>query len=271
MENKFTELASEYGVMLKKMPNGYQFRDDKFIINYYDSTGTLVMHIKGESKSIVNKKAGMFFLKECLNDCFWAKPKSLNDQYAEIEGVRQSMVKEYLDSNYVLREVKCTSGDNRVPSDWIEIPEGAIKLMHPGYRDDLVHFINEYGKLMSTDDIRENRGYWYESDYYSSGCFATLWSRFTQPDELPFIDDEPKLEDIELNPLPKHSHYFKDVSDVAQIDVYDVLLRFGVTDPCLQHIVKKALCAGNRGHKDFERDLQDIHDTAKRALEIHGV
>lgn len=83
-----------------------------------------------------------------------------------------------------------------------------------------------------------------------------------QPEELPFIDDETQQ---------KHSHYFKDVSDVAQIDVYDVLLRFGVTDPCLQHIVKKALCAGNRGHKDFKRDLQDIADTAQRALSIHKV
>lgn len=34
-------------------------------------------------------------------------------------------MKEYLDKDYVLRQVKQTSGDNRVPSDWIEVPEGA--------------------------------------------------------------------------------------------------------------------------------------------------
>lgn len=34
-------------------------------------------------------------------------------------------MKEYLDTNYELRSVKQTSGDNHVPNDWIEIPEGA--------------------------------------------------------------------------------------------------------------------------------------------------
>lgn len=34
-------------------------------------------------------------------------------------------MKEYLDKDYVLRQVKNTSCDNHVPSDWIEVPEGA--------------------------------------------------------------------------------------------------------------------------------------------------
>ena len=34
-------------------------------------------------------------------------------------------MKEYLDTNYELRSVKQTSGDNRVPDSWIEVPEGA--------------------------------------------------------------------------------------------------------------------------------------------------
>lgn len=67
----------------------------------------------------------------------------------------------------------------------------------------------------------------------------------------------------------KHPHYYKDVSDIDVMDVYEVLHRFSVTDPCLQHLIKKALCTGNRGHKDFLHDLQDIADTAQRALEIH--
>ena len=41
-----------------------------------------------------------------------------------------------------------------------------------------------------------------------------------------------------------HDHYFKDVSNLKHIDVYRVLLLFGVTDPCLQHATKKLLCAG---------------------------
>jgi len=68
----------------------------------------------------------------------------------------------------------------------------------------------------------------------------------------------------------KHSHYFKDVSSVAQIDVYAVLRLFEVTDPCLQHIVKKALCAGKRGAKDWAKDVQEIADTAQRLIELES-
>ena len=144
-----------------------------------------------------------------------------------------------------------------------------------------------------------------------------LWQRHVQPEELPFIDDKPKIEtatgyqlDVvgkntygsrsresgesdtsyrqylmnfkinqskslndqyaEIEQVRKHRHYFKDVSNIAEIDVYAVLKLFDVTDPCLQHIVKKALCAGKRGHKDMMEDLQNIVDTAIRAVELNS-
>lgn len=53
------------------------------------------------------------------------------------------------------------------------------------------------------------------------------------------------------------------------IDVYDVLKAFEVTDPALQHLIKKVLCAGLRGHKNKEQDLIDILDSANRALELY--
>ena len=53
-------------------------------------------------------------------------------------------------------------------------------------------------------------------------------------------------------------------------DVYDVLKAFEVTNPALQHLIKKALKVGNRGHKDIETDLQDIIDSAVRAKELEG-
>ena len=144
-----------------------------------------------------------------------------------------------------------------------------------------------------------------------------IWQRHVQPEELPFIDDKPKIEtatgyqlDVvgkntygsrsresgesdtsyrqylmnfkidqskslndqyaEIEQVRKHRHYFKDVSNIAEIDVYAVLKLFDVTDPCLQHIVKKALCAGKRGHKDMIEDLQNIVDTAIRAVELNS-
>lgn len=58
------------------------------------------------------------------------------------------------------------------------------------------------------------------------------------------------------------------VSDSGTVDVYDVLEAFNVTCPALQHLAKKALCAGLRGHKDVMTDLLDIKASADRAIEL---
>jgi len=57
----------------------------------------------------------------------------------------------------------------------------------------------------------------------------------------------------------------------AEVDVYDVLDAFEVTCPALQHLTKKALCVGIRGHKNQEEDLKDIIKSAKRALELYEI
>lgn len=54
--------------------------------------------------------------------------------------------------------------------------------------------------------------------------------------------------------------------DSVTVDVYDVLSAFAVIDPALQHLIKKALCAGLRGHKDIQQDLEDIRDSSEKAL-----
>lgn len=50
------------------------------------------------------------------------------------------------------------------------------------------------------------------------------------------------------------------------VDVYRVLDAFQVTNPQLQHLIKKALAAGLRGHKDLEEDLQDIESSIQSAI-----
>ena len=62
--------------------------------------------------------------------------------------------------------------------------------------------------------------------------------------------------------------YSKEIREGVYVDVYDVLQAFGVTNPALQHLIKKALQAGNRGHKDLMTDMQDIIDSAIRAKEL---
>lgn len=52
------------------------------------------------------------------------------------------------------------------------------------------------------------------------------------------------------------------------VDVYDVLEAWKTTNPALQHLIKKALQPGERGHKSLVEDLKDIVASAQRALEI---
>ena len=63
------------------------------------------------------------------------------------------------------------------------------------------------------------------------------------------------------------SKYTKLIHGV-DVDVYDVLMAWSVTNPALQHLIKKALQCGQRGHKDKQQDLQDIIDSAIRAQEL---
>lgn len=68
----------------------------------------------------------------------------------------------------------------------------------------------------------------------------------------------------------KHPHYHKDVKHLDSVDVYRVLALFGVTDPCIQHAVKKLLCAGQRGVKDSSKDIREAVDTLERCLDMRG-
>lgn len=67
----------------------------------------------------------------------------------------------------------------------------------------------------------------------------------------------------------KHNHYFKNVSGLLDIDVYRVLQLFNVTNPCLQHAVKKLLVAGGRGAgKNIDQDIKEAIDTLQRWQEM---
>lgn len=67
----------------------------------------------------------------------------------------------------------------------------------------------------------------------------------------------------------KHGHYFKNVAHLKDIDTYRVLERFGITDPSLQHAIKKLLVAGGRGGgKSLDQDVQESIDSLLRFQEM---
>jgi hypothetical protein len=60
----------------------------------------------------------------------------------------------------------------------------------------------------------------------------------------------------------------EDQGFTIDVDVYDVLRAFNVTDPAIQHAIKKLLCTGIRGHKDSRQDLEEAIQSIERALDV---
>lgn len=67
----------------------------------------------------------------------------------------------------------------------------------------------------------------------------------------------------------KHEHYHKSVGNLHSIDVYRVITLWNVTDPCIQHALKKLLVAGGRGAgKSVDKDIQEAIDSLERWKEM---
>ena len=72
--------------------------------------------------------------------------------------------------------------------------------------------------------------------------------------------------------VERYPKYYKDVSDLNEIDVYAVHQRFNVVDPtgCIHHASKKLLLSGVRtGKKSSYQDIREARDTLTRWLELN--
>lgn len=67
---------------------------------------------------------------------------------------------------------------------------------------------------------------------------------------------------------PKINKYTRFIGATqAPVDVYDVLLAFGVEQPAIQHALKKMLAPGQRGVKEEIQDVKEAIQSLERALE----
>lgn len=128
-------------------------------------------------------------------------------------------------------------------------------------------WIGELGgvKLVTTADSAD--GWWQFNDGYR----RTVIARREPITNVTVNISSPCGED-DLNECigapESHNKYLREIKPGVWVDVYDVLMAWSVTNPALQHLIKKALQAGERGHKTREQDLQDIIDSAIRAKEL---
>ena len=64
--------------------------------------------------------------------------------------------------------------------------------------------------------------------------------------------------------------YIVDISKYNKLDIYRILKLYEVSDPCLQHAIKKLLCAGKRGVKNQTQDINEAVQSLQRFLEMQG-
>lgn len=76
-------------------------------------------------------------------------------------------------------------------------------------------------------------------------------------------DWEVAIEQNDAPPTP--NKYQKRLRNNIAIDVYDVIDAWNVTNPAIQHAIKKALQAGQRGYKGWEQDIEEAIDSLEAA------
>lgn len=88
--------------------------------------------------------------------------------------------------------------------------------------------------------------------------------------------DKPKVKPAGDLPV-KHSHYYRKCP-YPVIDFYRIADLYKISDPNIQHCIKKLLAAGMRGGgKDIFHDIQDVIDTLtrwqamRREDELYGI
>lgn len=64
--------------------------------------------------------------------------------------------------------------------------------------------------------------------------------------------------------------YKREIKPGVEVDIYDVLIAWNVTNPAIQHAIKKLLQPGQRGHKDAIQDLQEAMLSIGRAIELES-
>ena len=89
------------------------------------------------------------------------------------------------------------------------------------------------------------------------------------PEVTPEEEEERQAKERQL--LGKRNKYQREIKPGIWVDVYDVLQAWGVQNPAIQHLIKKALQPGERGHKDKAQDMDDIVASALRARELEAV
>ena len=145
-------------------------------------------------------------------------------------------------------------------NDSYQVPTGIVPRMTSSYLETQNAKVQTPPDIIDTLDISHKIGLTnWTSDTPLIVPYPETFSISPATNKIP----EPKIS------RPEHNHYFKDVQHLKTIDVYRVIELFEVSDPCIQHAIKKLLVAGGRGAgKSLDKDVKEAIDSLKRYQEM---
>ncbi len=136
--------------------------------------------------------------------------------------------------------------------DWSKAPEGAEFYAYGAFRKE-----NESG------DVEAWLG---DAGWWCLGMTHEELKERLDYEKRPAEQNAPESTQGDLNAKPV-SKYHRVIKG-AQVDLYDVLVAYGVTCPALAHALKKMLMPGQRHAKTFEQDIDEAIASLQRAKEL---
>lgn len=245
---------------------------DKVVLKRNDVSDAT--HVRYDGKKYFHAKSTDYFY-HFSNDKEWLLSNWMNDQLLpQLKPIKESTMttppkKEYLDphNNYELIE---WDGGFMIQEHWIEVPMGAESYMMTSahaqrgifYKKGWYEFLEAYERSNWKQTGYSNKNY--KSEMLEKGC-ALVWQRATQPEELPFIDDEPKLHSIDVTLAERQSTYgdFRDVANTTG-QLMGILRnsKNGHTLPYMHEEALHMICSkmarlvnGDPTHKDSWHDI----------------
>ena len=199
--------------------------ESKEVQELFEQLGYMVVNnIDCEKGFIVASKAAV----SAINFDYWGSV----DKELTIQQLRNLVAAKTKKAPYLVKtidgwEEQQLTSDTPESATCLKVPDGANNAVL--YKTGIVEFFkSDFHECYHGDRFK-----WFDCSkapkFYTLG--DVIWQRQTQPEELPFIDDDPKIADIEQTLNERQSQYgdFSDVAETTQ-SMYLMLLNDDMTD-----------------------------------------
>lgn len=194
--------------------------------------------------------------------CFEQVANVIGPELAEYELGRVIYDTPWVSANDVIGHAFCGSLSAQEATFWGHIKNGKDPYDHGHEKPEVkewVYFNSQWCYSVGSDLFKDKNG-----DTFANNGFQVfaVEKSVNMPDWIP--DATALKSESKDNPANKNKVSCKGV----EIDEYDVLLAYGVTNPADQDAIKKMLMLGKRGAKDANQDRKEAIQSLNRAIEL---